>query len=117
MGDILSGICPVVHEKKLDILGVLNEEDLVAGGNEMSRLLVATETDLLNGIQVRLHSSSGKLAKCSICEIRKEHTPGITAWPLNRLRTRLSIPLGFRHDGSTHLNLSDWWRLKRFGSA
>ena len=26
---------------------------------------------------------------------------GIAAWPLNRLRTRLSIPLGLRHEGST----------------
>jgi hypothetical protein len=28
-------------------------------------------------------------------------TLGIAAWPLNRLRTRLSIPLGLRHEGST----------------
>jgi hypothetical protein len=32
--------------------------------------------------------------------------------PLNRLRTRLSIPLGLRHAASRHLNLSLWWRMK-----
>lgn len=31
---------------------------------------------------------------------------------LNRLRTRLSIPLGLRHDEGTHLKRSDWWRQK-----
>lgn len=34
-------------------------------------------------------------------------TLGIAAWPLNRLRTRLSIPLGFLHDGSTPVQLSE----------
>lgn len=33
--------------------------------------------------------------------------------PLKRLRTRLSIPLGLRHDSGTHLKRSDWWRKKR----
>ena len=32
---------------------------------------------------------------------------------LKRLRTRLSIPLGLRHDEGTHLKRSDWWRQKR----
>ncbi len=32
---------------------------------------------------------------------------------LKRLRTRLSIPLGLRHDSGTHLKRSDWWRKKR----
>lgn len=40
-------------------------------------------------------------------------TLGIAAWPLKRRRTRLSIPLGLRHEGSTHLKRSLWWRLKR----
>jgi len=31
---------------------------------------------------------------------------------LKRLRTRLSIPLGLRHDEGTHLKRSDWWRQK-----
>lgn len=37
---------------------------------------------------------------------RSQRTDGITICPLNRLRTRLSIPLGFLQLGSTHLNLS-----------
>jgi len=37
---------------------------------------------------------------------------GMTAVPLNRLLTRLSMPFGFLQLGSTHLNRSDWWRLK-----
>ena len=32
---------------------------------------------------------------------------------LKRLRTRLSIPFGLRHDEGTHLKRSDWWRQKR----
>lgn len=30
-----------------------------------------------------------------------------------RLRTRLSIPLGLRQDGSRRLKRSCWWRSKR----
>ena len=37
---------------------------------------------------------------------------GMAIWPLNLLRTLLSIPLGFRHDSFTVLNRSDWWRLR-----
>lgn len=43
-----------------------------------------------------------------------KRTDGIAAWPLNRLRTRLSIPFGFLHAASTHLYVSLWWRLNRF---
>ena len=32
--------------------------------------------------------------------------------PLNRRRTRLSIPLGLRQLEERHLNRSLWWRLK-----
>jgi hypothetical protein len=39
-----------------------------------------------------------------------EHTEGMTIWPLNRRRTRLSIPFGFLHADGTHLKRSDWWR-------
>jgi hypothetical protein len=44
--NILSGVCPVVHEKELNVLGVLDEECLVAGGHHVAGLLVATVTDL-----------------------------------------------------------------------
>lgn len=37
--------------------------------------------------------------------------------PRKRRRTRLSIPLGFRQLGSTHLNRSLWCRAKRFVPA
>jgi hypothetical protein len=37
-----------------------------------------------------------------------QHTEGITIWPLNRLRTLLSIPLGFLQLASTHLYLPDY---------
>lgn len=43
---VLSGVCAVVHEEELDVLGVLDEEDLVAGGDHVSRLLVAAVADL-----------------------------------------------------------------------
>lgn len=36
----------------------------------------------------------------------KKLTDGIAACPLNRLRTRLSIPFGFLHAASTHLYVS-----------
>lgn len=39
-------------------------------------------------------------------------TEGIGRLLLKRLRTRLSIPLGLRHDEGTHLKRSDWWRQK-----
>ena len=38
--------------------------------------------------------------------LMRGRTDGIAAWPLNRLRTRLSIPLGFLQLGSTHMNRS-----------
>ena len=44
--DILSSIGTVVHEKKLDIPRVVNEESLVAGGHHVARLLVVAVTDL-----------------------------------------------------------------------
>lgn len=40
-----------------------------------------------------------RTTKCS----EASRTEGIAAWPLNRLRTRLSIPFGFLQLGSTHL--------------
>ena len=36
-------------------------------------------------------------------------TEGMAAWPLKRLRTLLSIPLGFLQEASTHLYMSLWW--------
>jgi hypothetical protein len=47
--------------------------------------------------------------------VKAIRTLGIAAWPLNRLRTRLSIPLGLRHEGSTPIHcqylVPSSWRL------
>lgn len=37
-----------MHEQQLDVLGVVDEESLVAGGHHVLGLLVATVTDLFN---------------------------------------------------------------------
>lgn len=44
----------------------------------------------------------------------QKHTDGKTWFPLNRRRTRLSIPLGFLQAESRHLNRSLWCRVKCF---
>lgn len=44
--DILSGVGLVVHEQELNIVGVADEERLVAGGHHVTGLLVGTETNL-----------------------------------------------------------------------
>lgn len=44
---VLSGICAVVHEEELNVSGVVDEENLVAGWDHVSCLLVAAITDLL----------------------------------------------------------------------
>lgn len=48
--NILSGEGAVVHEEKLNVTGVLDEESLVARGHHVLGLLVATVTDLSNHI-------------------------------------------------------------------
>jgi hypothetical protein len=45
-GDVLSSVGAVVHEQQLNVLGVVDEESLVAGGHHVLGLLVATVTDL-----------------------------------------------------------------------
>lgn len=47
-GDILSGIGAVVHEQKLDVLGVVDKEGLVSGRHHVPCLLVAAIADLSN---------------------------------------------------------------------
>lgn len=44
----LSSVSAVVHEEEINVLSVVNEESLVAGGHHVSGLLVATVTDLLS---------------------------------------------------------------------
>ena len=43
--DVLSSEGAVVHEEELNVLGVLDEESLVAGGHHVAGLLVGTVTD------------------------------------------------------------------------
>jgi hypothetical protein len=46
--NILGGVGAVVHEEQLDILDVVDEEALVAGGHHVPGLLVGAEADLPN---------------------------------------------------------------------
>ena len=112
--DVLSSVGAVVHEEELDVLNVVNEESLVAGGHHVLSLLVATVTDLFRYQLVSLfiflmfRYGSNSKADCG-----GGRTEGMGMFDLKRLRTRLSIPLGLRHDSGTHLKRSDWWRVKR----
>jgi hypothetical protein len=46
-GDVvLSGVGAVVHEEKVELADVVDEESLVAGGHHVAGLLVGTVTDL-----------------------------------------------------------------------
>ena len=92
-----------MHEEELDVTGVLDEESLVAGRHHVLGLLVATVSDL--GLLVFL-------SPWVLIQDTGKHTEGMGMLLLNRLRTRLSIPLGLRHDEGTHLKRSDWWRQK-----
>lgn len=46
IGDVLSGVGTVVHQQQLDVLGVADEEGLVAGGHHVTGLLVGAIADL-----------------------------------------------------------------------
>jgi len=48
-GDVLSSKDLVVHEEKIDILWVVDEERLVAAGHHVSGSLVASVSDLFQG--------------------------------------------------------------------
>ena len=45
-GYLLCGVGSVVHQQKLKILGVVDEESLVAGGHHVASLLVGAITNL-----------------------------------------------------------------------
>lgn len=99
-----------MHEEELDVTGVLDEEGLVAGGHHVSGLLVATISDLhrQNTLAFDLTLAAGTVMEWD----GMVSTEGMGMLLLKRLRTRLSIPLGLRHDEGTHLKRSDWWRQK-----
>lgn len=47
VADVLSSVGAVVHQEQLDVLGVVDEEGLVAGGHHVAGLLVAAVADLI----------------------------------------------------------------------
>lgn len=108
VGSILSGVGTVVHEEEVDVTGVLDEEGLVAGGHHVLGLLVATVSDLYRQNASVFAAGHYEIRHCG----NGISTEGMGMLLLNRLRTRLSIPLGLRHDEGTHLKRSDWWRQK-----
>ena len=131
---VLGGVGLVVHEEELDVVDVVDEESLVARGRHVAGLLVGAIADLEVAIEsvsqcfsVRRAYPSISPAPTSPPPVSPSQTPrlgtnppqdewprteGMARLPLNRLRTRLSIPLGLRHAASRHLNLSLWWRMK-----
>ena len=116
--DVLRSICPVVHQEELDILGVADQKRLVTRGHHVSRLLVGAEADLRWGPrQKNIPKLSTGPGRQSSVERSSPRTDGITWLPRNRRRTRLSIPLGLRQLGATHLKRSLWCRMKRFVPA
>ena len=81
----------VVHKEEFEFPNVANEELFEAVGKEMTGLLVAPISDLAQGMKKDRPIES------------KERTEGIGSCPLNRRRTRLSIPFGFLHASLTLL--------------
>jgi hypothetical protein len=103
-----------VHEEEINVAGVVNEESLVAGGHHVACFLVGSETNLiyhqllswlcltvLMSPEFHLPWYPSEAIISLGCFVSR--TDGMTIWPLNRRRTRLSIPFGFLHDASRHL--------------
>ena len=55
--DILGSVGAVVHQEELDILGVVDEESLVAGGHHVTGLLVGAVTDLISNASVLIRTA------------------------------------------------------------
>jgi hypothetical protein len=110
VGGVLGGEGLVVHEEEVDVADVVDDERLVAAGHQVAGPLVGSVTDLHRIRQPKFQQpDAGAIfsmrATRSVARIAAgSRTLGIAAWPLNRLRTRLSIPLGFLHDGSTPIH-------------
>jgi hypothetical protein len=117
LGDanILCGVDLVVHEEEVNVTGVVNEESLVTGGHHVAGLLVRSETNLqtrsAGGLDLKSEARRGLEGLLFSLNFSPQHqshlvlprTDGITICPLNRLRTRLSIPFGFLQLASRHL--------------
>jgi len=106
VGD-LGGEGLVVHEEEVDIADVVDEEGLVAGWHHVAGLLVGSETNLNRAMSaLSLNITTPIVFPNNQLLMASKRTDGITIWPLKRLRTRLSIPFGFLHDGSTRMKVS-----------
>jgi len=132
--DLLRGVGLVVHEQEVELVEVVDEESLMSGRHHVPRLPVAAISDLyqflsalpffthlpslscsLHGLDLPMPAEYPLLHSLRLPSTTGivQRTFGITAWPLKRLLTRLSIPFGFLQLGSTRIKRSDWWRLKR----
>ncbi len=132
--DLLRGVGLVVHEQEVELVEVVDEESLMSGRHHVPRLPVAAISDLyqflsalpffthlpslscsLHGLDLPMPAEYPLLHSLRLPSTTGivQRTFGITAWPLKRLLTRLSIPFGFLQLGSTRMKRSDWWRLKR----
>lgn len=88
----------------------------MSAGHQMAGLLVGSVSDLFVEFRQPEFSCSLPLLRnsCSRNAIpprihqKRLRTLGIAACPLKRRRTRLSIPLGFLHDGSTPVESQSW---------
>jgi hypothetical protein len=109
MRDVLGSVGSVVHEEKLNVVDVADEEGLVAGGGQEAGLLVGAIADLESQVSApspSIHPPDKSLFSVRLGEAAR--TEGMAMVPRKRRRTRLSIPLGLRQLGSTHLNRSLW---------
>ena len=101
----------VVHQEKVNFPGVADQELLEAIREEMTGL---SKTGVRSYVREGLCAVKYLLvaAVADLHEVRKsairtddeartERTLGMGSWPLNRRRTRLSIPFGFRHASFT----------------
>lgn len=114
-----------MHEKEVEIAGVVDEESLVSGGHHVTGLLVAAVADLYvawkSACHCHIYPYLPFALPFDVCQDIStlvapgilQRTLGIAAWPLNLLLTLLSIPFGFLQLGATHMKRSLWWRLNR----
>lgn len=71
---ILGGKGLVVHEEKFDVLGVLDEESLVAVGHKVTGLLVGAVTNLQSNISPDTHDSDMIIRAAAAAIIAGQHS-------------------------------------------
>ena len=72
------------------------EVDLASVHSIQSVILICVANGELDHLTSAIHSQGRRV-------VGIERTFGIAAWPEKRRRTRLSIPFGLRHEGSTRI--------------